>query len=352
MNHSFYSLPVKEVKRESPDAITLVFEPHPEFKNYLAGQFLTIRETINGEDCRRAYSLCSSPVTDENPAITIKKVEGGKMSSWACSEVKAGMNLQVMPAMGNFVFQPHVIKKRWFMLFAAGSGITPVFSILKSILKSEPQSFVSLLFGNRSQEDIIYYEELEKLRGQYPARLKIVHILSQPRPGWFGEIGRIDEHKIMQLIEDLKPVTPFEETQVFMCGPAGMMDTIEPVLLSQGVRKDCLHREQFFKKVEELMAENSPASIESSIVRILLDGKWHQLEISRNASILDAALDFGLDMPYSCQSGLCTACRGKCTKGKVQMDETEGLSDQELEEGYVLTCVGHAVSAEAEIVMD
>lgn len=351
MDHTFYNLSVAEVRQETPDAVTLVFEQHPSFRNYLAGQFLTLKAQIEGEECRRAYSLCSSPAIDEPPSVTIKKVNGGKMSSWACLQVKPGMQLQVMPAFGNFVFQPHSSAKRWFMLFAAGSGITPVFSILKTILISEPQSFVSLLYGSRSQGDIIYREELEEWRSRFPGRLKVVHTLSDPGSDWYGEIGRISEEKIMQLIEDLKPVTPFSETQVYMCGPAGMMDAITPALLSQGVRPDCLHREQFSRAVEDILKEESTDSGENALVRILLDGKWHQFEVLRNATILDAALDFGLDMPYSCQSGLCTACRGKCTKGKVRMEESEGLSDQELEEGYVLTCVGHAASAEIEIEM-
>ena len=352
MDHTFYSLRISEVRRETDQAVTLIFDAHPAFSNYQAGQFLTLRASIGGEDCRRAYSLCSSPSGSELPAVTIKKVEGGKMSNWICSELRAGMELQVMPPMGNFVFQPNASAKRWFMLFAAGSGITPIFSILKTILATEPQSFVSLLFGNRCQSDIIYAEELSRLAAQYPSRLKVIHTLSAPAEGWFGEIGRIDESKIMQLIEDLKPVSPFSETHVYMCGPAGMMDSITPALLGQGVRKDCLHREQFSRKVEELLEESSAEAAAlsgNSIVRILLDGKWHQIEISGKESILDAALDAGLDMPYSCQSGLCTACRGKCTKGKVKMDETEGLSDDELDEGYVLTCVGHAASPELEI---
>lgn len=350
MDHNFYSLKVSEVKRESSDAVTLVFEKHPSFSQYLAGQFLTLRANIGGEDCRRAYSLCSSPALNEPPAITIKKVRGGKMSSWANAEVKPGMQLNLMPPLGNFIYQPNATKKRWFMLFAAGSGITPIFSILKTILQSEPQSYVSLLFGNRSEEDIIYRNELEEMRLRFPSKLKVVHTLSNPSSNWFGEIGRIDEQKIMQLIEDLKPVVPFEETQVYLCGPAEMMDSIEPVILSQGVKKDCLHREQFSKKPEEFLI-TEPSGNEESLVRIHLDGKWHEVKMSPKMSILDAALDFGLDMPYSCQSGLCTACRGKCLSGKVKMDESEGLSDQELDEGYVLTCVGHAMSPEVEIEM-
>ena len=352
MDHHFYSLKVKDVRRESPDALSLVFEPHPAFREYKAGQFLTIKARVEGEEIRRAYSLCSSPLKSEDCCITVKKVEGGKMSSWLVNNTNPGMMLEVMPPLGSFVYHPHSSKKRWFMLFAAGSGITPIFSILKTVLLAEPQSFISLLFGNRCQEDIIYREELQKLVDAYPSRLKVIHVLSQPSENWFGERGRIDEQKIMQLIEDLKPVSPFEETQVFMCGPSGMMDSITPVLLSQGVKQDCLHRERFSKPVEEIMAESEKEMSDEGTdtrFRILLDGKWFEFTAPRKTSILDAALDAGLDMPYSCQSGLCTACRGKCTSGKVRMEESDGLSDEELQEGYVLTCVGHAASPEVEI---
>lgn len=354
MDHHFYSLQVTEVRQESPDACTFVFEPHSAFRGYLAGQFLTVKARVGGEEIRRAYSLCSSPAGEEMPAITVKRVSGGKMSNWLCSEVRAGMQLELMPPAGNFVFQPHVSKKRWFMLFAAGSGITPVFSILKTVLASEPQSFVSLLYGSRSQKDIIYREELQRLSDAWPARLKVVHVLSQPEENWFGETGRIDEDKIKQLIEDLKPVSPFEETRVYMCGPAAMMDAITPGLLSQGVKQDCLHREKFSKSPDELfreLAQDEEDAGGDSEIRILLDGKWFEIKAARNSSILDAALDAGLDMPYSCQSGLCTACRGKCLSGKVKMTDNEGLSDEEISEGYVLTCVGHPASAKLEIEM-
>lgn len=354
MDHQFYTLKVKEVRRESPDAISLVFESHPSFREYKAGQFLTIKANVGGEEIRRAYSLCSSPMASEDSCITVKRVEGGKMSSWLVNNASSGMNLEVMPPLGSFVYQPHSNKKRWFMLFAAGSGITPIYSILKTILISEPQSFVSLLFGNRRKEDIIYRQELQKLVDANPSRLKVIHVLSQASEDWFGETGRIDESKIMQLIEDLKPVSPFEETQVFMCGPAGMMDSVTPALLSQGVKQDCLHRERFSKPVEEILAESQLGMDDDgkdTRIRILLDGKWHEFSAPRKTSILDAALDAGLDMPYSCQSGLCTACRGKCTSGKVRMDEMDGLSDDEIQEGYVLTCVGHPASPELELQM-
>ena len=347
MDHHFYSATIQEVKQETPDSVSLIFEPHPSIPtDYLAGQFLTLRADIKGESVRRAYSLCSSPVSDSRLAVTVKKVEGGKMSTWLLDNMKSGSSLEVMPPIGNFVFQPHANKKRWFMLYAAGSGITPVFSILKTILASEPQSFVSLMYGSRKEDDIIYKARIDELQVQYPSRLKVLYTLSQPGPTWFGERGRIDEELIMHTLEHLKPVSPFEDTHVYMCGPQEMMDVISNVTGSQGVKKDHIHRESFTSSVDELAKSATIENLKvmERTVELRVEGKTYKVVVSPKTTILDAALDEDIDMPYSCQSGLCTACRGKCISGKVHMDEREGLSDEEIEEGYVLTCVGHPLT--------
>lgn len=346
MDHNFYAVGVQEVVKETPDAITLVLENHPKLGEYLAGQFLTIKTTINGESIRRAYSLCSSPVWGEPPAITIKAVADGKMSNWIVANAKPGMKIDIMPAFGNFVYQPHTTRKRWFMLYAAGSGITPIFSILKTILKTEPQSFVSLMFGNRSPADIMYRTALEKLMVMYPSRLKVLFTLTQPTADWLGPVGRINEFLIEDSLEYLKPVSPFQETLVYMCGPAAMMETIAHTVGSQGVAKENIHRENFAATVDELARQTTLESlhIENRQVVILLDGERFEVEVAPNTTILEAALDADIDMPYSCQSGLCTACRGKCLSGSVHMDERDGLDDQDIAEGFVLTCVGHPLS--------
>jgi ring-1,2-phenylacetyl-CoA epoxidase subunit PaaE len=273
------------------------------------------------------------------------------MSNWIFDNIKPGSTIEVMPPIGNFVFQPHSSKKRWFMLYAAGSGITPIYSILKTILLSEPQSFVSLLFGNRKEEDIMYRADLQRLCDQYPSRFKLVHTLSQPNENWFGEFGRIDEELIMHTLEYLKPVSPFEDTQVFMCGPHGMMDLAGKVALDQGVKKENIHRESFSSSIDDAAKEaaSSVLSIQDQTVQIKLDGKSFSVAVPKGTTILDAALKIGIDMPYSCQSGLCTACRGMCKSGKVHLDERDGLSDEEMEEGYVLTCVGHPLTADVVI---
>jgi len=354
MDHHFYSLTVDEVRQETLDTVSLVFIPHPSFSNnYLSGQFLTLKADIGGESVRRAYSLCSSPVVDHRLAVSIKKVEGGKMSNWILENAKPGFSIEAMPPIGNFIFQLHVSKKRWFMLYAAGSGITPIFSILKSILISEPQSFVSLMYGSRTLADIIFKDELDQLLVKHPAKLKVLHTLSQPGLDWYGERGRIDEELIMHTLEHLKPVTPFEDTIVFMCGPQSMMDIVSEVTQAQGVKKENIHRESFTSSVDELAKATAIETMHiiERTIQINLEGKSYKVPVGPKTTILDAALDADIDMPYSCQSGLCTACRGKCVSGKVHMDEREGLSDEEIEDGYVLTCVGHPLTEDVVIEM-
>ena len=354
MDHHFYPLRIQDVIKETPDTISLVFEPHPAFPNdYLAGQFLTLLATVNGKSIRRAYSLCSSPSADPALSVSIKKVDGGEMSTWLLENAQPGFSIEAMPPVGNFVYHPHTSKRRWFMLYAAGSGITPIFSILKTILTTEPQSFVSLMFGNRTEADIIYKDVLKDWQLRYPARLKVLHTLSKPDANWFGSTGRISVDLIHDTLESLKPVTPFEETNVFMCGPVAMMDELVEVALNQGVPKSNVHRESFTSSIDEASKEAKieELKIVDQTITLLLDGKTYQVKVSAKSTILDSALDQDVDMPYSCQSGLCTACRGKCVSGKVHMDERDGLMDEEIEEGYVLTCVGHPLTSDVVIEM-
>lgn len=354
LDHTFYSLTIQDVVQETHDTVTLVFEPSASFpKDYKAGQFLTIRSIMNGQDVRRAYSLASSPSADKNMAISIKRVKDGEMSNWLADYARAGMSLEVMPPLGNFVFQPHPTQRRWFMLYAAGSGITPIFSILKTILTLEPQSFVSLLYGNRHENDIIYRDQLAQWVLRYPSRLKVLHTLTQPSESWFGQTGRITVELIHDTLESLKPITPFEETHVYMCGPAGMMDEVTEVAANQGVKKSNIHRESFTSSLDEASKEAAieEFKITNRSVTIHLDGDVFEVQVLPKTTILEAALEVGVDMPYSCQSGLCTACRGKCVSGKVHMDEREGLLDEEIEEGYILTCVGHPLTDDVVIEM-
>lgn len=344
-------LKVAEVITETAEAISIAFETPSELLDYQAGQFLTLIANVNGESIRRAYSLCSSPMVDANLCVTVKRVEGGKMSNWLPQNIKAGMEMEVLPPIGHFTFVPSPGKKRHIVLIGAGSGITPLFSILKAVLTHEPNSFVSLIYGNRSEESIIYKNKLEQLREQYPSRFKLVNCLTQPPDVWYGAKGRISVELLEEMLHHLQPASAVQETQYYMCGPQGMMETVEKVLAKKGVLKDKIHREIFHSNIDDAakQAAVEEQGVVTREVTILLEGKEYKVKVEPNSTILESALGMDVDMPYSCQSGLCTACRGKCLSGKVHMEETEGLSDDELDSGYVLTCVGHPLTADVVI---
>ncbi len=344
-------LKVAEVIRETPETISISFDTPSELLDYQAGQFLTLIVPVEGESIRRAYSLCSAPGVDDKLCVSVKQVENGKMSNWLPKNIKPGYEMELLPAIGHFTFLPIRGKKRHIILFGAGSGITPLFSILKSVLAHEPDSFVSLIYGNRNEFSIIYKTKLEQLQAQHPSRFKVVHCLTQPPDVWYGAKGRISEELLEEMLHHLQPASPVQETLYYMCGPHGMMESVENVLGKQGIAKEKIHREIFHSNVDE--ASKQQAVEEQGIitreVTIILDGKTYKITVDPSSTILETALEKDVDMPYSCQSGLCTACRGKCLSGKVHMDETEGLSDDELDSGYVLTCVGHPLTADVVI---
>lgn len=341
-NEKYYHLTVKEVIRETPDAINIVFNTPTKPMSYKSGQFLTLIETINGEKVRRAYSLSSSPFVDEYPAVAVKKVEGGRMSTWLNDHLKAGASLEVMEPMGNFITEYNASNSRHIVLLGGGSGITPLISIMKSALHQEPSSKVSLIYTNRNEESIIFKTELAQLQLQYGDRLHIVNVLDHPPTGWTGPSGIPTVELLTKILSDLDA---HKNAEYFICGPGGMMDNAEKALLDSGVPQNKVRKESFTnsadKKPAVVAAHADAAGFE---VKVIYDGEEYVFDVPNNKTILETALSKDIDLPYSCQSGLCTACRGKCVSGKVRLDESEGLSQSELNEGYVLTCVGHPVS--------
>lgn len=341
-HEKYYHLIVREIIRETSDSINIVFEKPEKPMSYKSGQFLTLIETINGEKVRRAYSLSSSPFVDEYPAVAVKKVEGGKMSTWLNDNLKVATTIEIMEPMGTFITDYSASNKRHIVLLGGGSGITPLFSILKSTLSQEPQSSVSLIYANRNEESIIFREELKGFQSQYGERLHIVNILDQPPVGWTGPSG-IPTVELLTSV--LKELGASPEAEYFICGPGGMMDNSEKALIDANVPKGKIRKESFVsgadKKPKVVAAHDDAAGFE---VKVIYDGEEHVFMVSNDKTILATALSMDIDLPYSCQSGLCTACRGKCVSGKVRLDESEGLSQSELNEGYVLTCVGHPIS--------
>jgi ring-1,2-phenylacetyl-CoA epoxidase subunit PaaE len=351
-------LTLAAVTAETSDAVTLAFaDPNGELAGYTPGQFLTLNVEVNGTKHRRSYSLCTADGVDANPAVCVKRVEGGLVSNELVSNYKAGQTINLFTAIGNFVCQPIPTAKRHIVLIGAGSGITPLWSIAKAILTQEPGSYVSLIYGNRTEASIIFNKEIAAWEEKFKGHFRVAHTLTQPPAGWQGPTGRINGELVLDLLPHLAPLAQVTETRYYLCGPQAMAESVEHDLLQTGVSKKLIFRESFFS--DNLAPEpdtHTPSAGEvfeaetgPFIVSISLDGKKYEVEVPVGETILQAALDQDIDMPYSCQAGLCTACRGKCLSGKVEMDETEGLVESEIKEGYVLLCVGHPRSANVVI---
>ncbi len=349
----YYDLKVKDIVRETRDAISVVLEQPVNKINYKPGQFLTLIASVDGKEIRRAYSMCSSPFTDQDLAVTVKRVEKGAMSNWLNDRLQIGQVLKVMEPMGHFTTEFDQNKKRHLIMFAGGSGITPMMSIIKSILVSEPLSIVSLIYCNRDADSIIFKDALEKLEVQYEGKLHVIHVLDTAPMNWQGYSGLLNHDMLTRLFERIPDWGA--DTTYLMCGPEGMMKNVESLLALRQIPADKIFKESFVQGTIDKGKEKavSPAvgaeEERPREVTIRYDGQEYKVLVEPQNTILQTALDQGIDLPYSCQSGLCTACRGKALSGKVKLDEEEGLSQSERAEGYVLTCVGHPLTDDVVI---
>lgn len=348
----YYDLRVKEIIRETKDAISIVFEqPASGNIEYKSGQFLTLIAPIQGKEVRRAYSLCSSPFVDKDLAVTVKRVESGLMSNWLADTLKVGDTLKVMEPMGQFTTEYRPNNKRHIVMFAGGSGITPMISIIKSILSQEPESIVSLIYCNRDIDSIIFRDALEKWQTTYEGRLHVIHILDNAPMNWQGYSGLLNKDMLTKLFERI-PDWGIEKTTYLMCGPEGMMKNVASLLAEYQIPQEKIFKESFVQGTidkEQEKEEAASGEWKAREVTIRYDGEEYKILVEPHKSILETALDQGIDLPYSCQSGLCTACRGKALSGKVKLDEEEGLSQSERDEGYVLICVGHPLTDDVVI---
>ncbi len=350
----YHDLVVKDIVRETNDSITIVFQ-HPEGAKivYKSGQFLTLIVAVNGKEIRRSYSLCSSPFVDDDLAVTVKRVEQGLMSNWLADTLKVGARVKIMEPMGQFTTEYDANRKRHLIMFAGGSGITPMMSIIKSILLKEPESIVSLIYCNRDIDSIIFKGGLEKLETKYEGRLHVIHILDNAPMNWQGYSGLLNHEMLVRLFERI-PDWGMEKSTYLMCGPEGMMKNVETLLEGRQIPKEKIFKESFVQgtidKEQKKEIVSAPSEeLKERLVTIRYDGEEYRILVPPNKGILETALDEGIDLPYSCQSGLCTACRGKCLSGQVKLDEEEGLSQSERAEGYVLTCVGHPLTDDVVI---
>jgi ring-1,2-phenylacetyl-CoA epoxidase subunit PaaE len=350
MSTQYHKLKVKNIVKETSDTISVYFQ-QPEDKkiNYKPGQFLTLLIPMNGETVRRSYSMSSCPHTEDTLCVTVKRVASGKVSNYINDHLREGQIIEVLEPMGNFTLDLHPVQ-RHVILFAAGSGITPLMSIAKSVLRMEASSIVSLLYQNRNEESVIFKSTIDQLKKQFPNRFNVVHVLSRPDGNWTGYRGRLNQHLAIKLVNDL-PKLNVHKTDYYLCGPQGMMEEVQQALSKLNVPREKIHKESFVTSTDTFARIESAEdmSIKTREVTILYDGDEYKVTVEPNKSILESGLDMGIDLPYSCQSGLCTACRGKCLSGKVKMDEEDGLSEYELNEGYVLLCVGHPLTSDVKI---
>ena len=357
----FQKLLVEKVVQETPDAISIWFRnPDREVYKYIPGQYLTLKVIIDDKPYNRAFSLSSCPVKDNNLIVTVKITPGGKVSTSLVRNLKAGQEIEVMPPLGNFTAPMDAAHRNHYVLIGAGSGITPLMSILRSALESEPQSKITLLFGNRSENDIIFKSTLSELITKHPERLKVIHSLSQSSEDWRGENGRLTQSHILEILGK-QQATDGLRNEYYVCGPAGMMLEAANAVKSLGVAPPQLHEEHFGAHLNHgTEDEPTPVKIEakaediSSIddVTIVLDDKEYTFKVKNGQSILDAALDADLDPPYACMIGSCCTCKAKLLSGKIIMDDREGLTDSEIAEGFVLTCQSHPTSKGVKVSYD
>ncbi len=346
MSIHFHPLTIKEVKRETPDCVSVQFEIPDELKERFAfqhGQSLTMRTNINGEEVRRTYSLCSSPL-DKQWRIAIKKVDGGLFSSFANEKLQKGEVIEVMEPVGKFYTKLDPSNKKNYLAFAAGSGITPVLSIIKTTLRTEPGSSFTLVYGNRSRGSIIFFEELEALKNQFMERFTLINILSRERTESPINYGRIDTSKL----DELSKLIDYSNTdEVFICGPEEMIFGAKDFLVKQGIKEKNIHFELFTSSTPvKSKIKNQKSKIDSgpaSKISVKLDGRNFDFELPFDSEtpILDAALAQGADLPYACKGGMCCTCKAKLTAGEVMMDVHWGLEEEEIEQGYILTCQAH-----------
>jgi len=337
---SFHQLEVKNIIKETKHTVSIQFNIPENLKSefeYQAGQYLTIKQAINGEEIRRSYSISSSKEFGEELKISSKMIPNGRMSSYLFQELGIGDELEVMPPMGNFVVKD---LQKPLVLFAAGSGITPIISILKQAL-SDSSREVYLFYGNRTEEDIIFKSELEQLQSQYQSRLLVQHYLSSQ-----GE--RIDRDRTQSLMEGLNG--DLNDFQYFICGPEAMIEAVKIGLESKGVSDNNINIEYFTSSDSPKEAPNNSSN--PNEVTVVIDESTHQLELMPGEFILDAAEREGLDPPYSCQSGVCTTCKAKLLNGEVHMENNLGLGAEEVNEGYILACISSPTTAGVKVSWD
>jgi len=363
---SLLTLRVVALTPETPDTVTIHLErPDGQSVPSQPGQYLTLVVPGAGSGPRperRAYSLSSTPADAPRLSVTVKRVTGGLVSNYLLDHVQVGQDFEVLPPLGNFVVQPSPKAARSLVLIGAGSGITPLMSMLRAVLAQEPQSHVLLIYGNRNEESVIFRQALETLEAGSGGRLQVEHVYSQPLgpPAPHQHTGRLNRTTLLRILEQ-RHQFPAPQAEYYFCGPEGLMTESLAALELLNVPASRIKRESFVAAADaaetadqhgDALAGQDDGLVTARTITIQYEGSEYKLVVPAKQTILDAALDADIDLPYSCQAGLCTACRGKCLSGKVHLDEREGLSDAELAKGYILTCVAHPLTADVVIEID
>lgn len=342
MSKHFHKVKVKRITRETDSCVSIEFDiaedMWPLFK-YKHGQNITIKSPL--DDIRRSYSICTSPL-ENKLTIAVKSVPNGVFSGYATEKLQPGDELEIMQPTGSFFTELDPNQKKHYIFFAAGSGITPVMSIIKSILVVEKESTVALVYGNKNVQSIIFKETLEGLKDKYLERLSVIYILSREQTESEINSGRIDEEKCRQLA----PLLHYEKADdFFICGPEAMIFTVKDFLTGQGITSEKIHFELFTtpsSKPTEQKIITKKQSKEESQVTVTLDGRTYEFGVKYHGdTILDSGLNLGINLPYSCKAGVCCTCRAKVLEGAVEMDSNYALEDDEVAQGYVLTCQSH-----------
>jgi ring-1,2-phenylacetyl-CoA epoxidase subunit PaaE len=360
----FHNLRVAQVRPDAAGAVAITLDVPQALAASFAfkpGQFLTLRAQINGAEVRRSYSICSSPrhlARSSQLEVGIRPVRDGVFSNWAAQSLRSGDTLSVMAPEGRFVSTRERALHR--VGFAAGSGITPILSIMQSTLEEQPASKFTLVYGNRNMAGVMFNEALQDIKDRYPDRVTMIHILSRQAQESDLLEGRIDAAKVRQIIDTLLPVASMDE--VFVCGPEGMIEATQAALLAAGVKADRIHAERFTSPgFDSLTPAQREAALAQPVARanvgavaltVILDGKQHQLRMQPEQRILDVALAAGLDLPYSCKGGVCCTCRAKVMNGSVQMDKNFTLEAWETDKGFVLSCQSRPTSAAVTLSYD
>ena len=343
----FHRLAVNDLRRESADAVSMTFAIPADLTddyNFTPGQYLTLRTTMDGEEVRRSYSICSGP-DDGELRIAVKKVDGGAFSSWAADELKPGDQLDVMTPTGRFGVAHAPDQARIYVGFAAGSGITPILSIARGVLAREPDSRFFLFYGNRSTGGMLFREALEELKDRFLQRLSVFHVISGEEQDIPILHGRLDGEKVRVLLRSLVPAASVDH--VFICGPTAMSEDIETTCREIGIAEDRIHVERFVSefggkpRAKKIIGASAPPKAMASLT---IDGKRREVPVAEDESILDAALRAGMDLPFACKGGMCSTCRAKLVEGEAQMEVNYSLEPWELKAGFILTCQARPVS--------